>query len=117
MSGVINWLQGNTIFILTCALSGDPDYHPESIKTMAPLQQWVFRNPHEAVDAAETITSAINVRLVENEESELAQPEIWKELVEQSQDIIFAAQLKDVEGHLLYNLYITAFKKDGRKWI
>jgi hypothetical protein len=117
MSNVINYFLGNTIFILTLTERGDPDQHPQVVQDKSPLQQYIFNNPEDAIDAAQNVTAAIHQALLENEEAGV-DPEVrmLPKVVEQSQDILFAMELRDTEGDTLYRVYITAFRKQGREW-
>ena len=67
MSGVINYLKGNTIYIVTLSLHGDPSNHLDSIADgnidqhrKSPFQQWIFSNADAAVEAAQGIAAAVD---------------------------------------------------------
>ena len=114
MSGVINWLKGNTVYIVTLTLYGDPDGHLDTISEnnidehkKSPFQQWIFNSGEEAVEAAQAIAAAVDkstgqdlgITLKEN-------------IMGGSQDIILCVELYDKSDDTVqFRIYVTAFQK------
>jgi len=120
MSGVINWLKGNTVYIVTLTLYGDPDGHLDTISEnnidehkKSTFQQWIFNSGEEAVEAAQAIAAAVDkstgqdlgITLKEN-------------IMGGSQDIILCVELYDKSDDTVqFRIYVTAFQKQGREWL
>ena len=120
MSGVINWLKGNTVYIVTLTLYGDPDGHLDTISEnnidehkKSPFQQWIFNSGEEAVEAAQAIAAAVDkstgqdlgITLKEN-------------IMGGSQDILLCVELYDKSDDTVQlRIYVTAFQKQGREWL
>jgi len=120
MSGVINWLKGNTVYIVTLTLYGNPDGHLDTIAEnnidehkKSPFQQWIFNSGEEAVEAAQAIAAAVDkstgqdlgITLKEN-------------IMAGSQDIILCVELYDKSDDTVqFRIYVTAFQKQGREWL
>ena len=119
MSGVINWLKGNTIYIVTLTLSGDPDGHLDSISEnnldehkKAPFQQWIFNSGEEAVDAAQGIANAVN-KVVGQELGAT----VKEDIMNGSQDMLLCVELYDKSDDTSqFRIYVTAYQKQGREW-
>ena len=120
MSAVINWLKGNTVYIVTLTLYGDPEGHLDTLAEInvdehkkSPFQQWVFNSGEEAVEASKAITAAVikvsgqdlGVRIKEN-------------IINGSQDIVLCVELYDESDDTVQvRLYVTAYQKQGREWV
>ena len=120
MSGVINWLKGNTIYIVTLTLYGDPEGHLDTIAESnidehrkSPFQQWIFNSGEEAVEAAQAIAAAID----KTTGQELGIT-VKENIMSGSQDIVLCVELHDKSDDTVQmRLYVTAYQKQGREWL
>ena len=120
MSGVINWLKGNTVYIVTLTLYGDPDDHLDSIAESelsehrnSPFQQWIFNSGEEAIDAAQAIAAAVDKKI-----GQKLGVRLKEDIMKGSQDIILCVELYDESDDTVQmRLYVTAFQKQGREWV
>ena len=120
MSGIINWLKGNTVYIVTLTLYGNPDGHLDSISEFnmeehrkSPFQQWVFNSGEQAVEAAQAIAAALN----EHTDEDLG-IRVKENIMSSSQDIVLCVELYDESDDTVQmRLYVTAFQKQGREWL
>ena len=120
MSGVINWLKGNTVYIVTLTLYGDPDGHLDTISEnnidehkKSPFQQWIVNSGEEALDAAQAIAAA-----VDKSTGEELGIRIKENIMGGSQDIVLCVELYDKSDDTVQmRLYVTAFQKQGREWL
>ena len=119
MSGVINWLQGNKIFIVTLTLYGDPDGHLSGVAESnikdhqkSPFQQWIFNSGQEAVEAAQVIAAAVDKTTGQD-----LGVTVKEDIMEGSQDIILCVELYDTSDDTVQmRIYVTAFQKQGKGW-
>lgn len=120
MSGVINWLKGNTIYIVTLSLYGDPEGHLDSISEnnidehrKSPFQQWIFNSGEEAVEAAQAIAGAVDKSTGED-----LGITVKENIMGSSQDILLCVELYDKSDDTVqFRIYVTAFQKQGREWL
>ena len=120
MSGVINWLKGNTVYIVTLTLYGDPDGHLDTISEnnidehkKSPFQQWIFNSGEEAIDAAQAIAAAIDKKI-----GQKLGVRLKEDIMGGSQDIVLCVELYDKSDDTVQmRLYVTAFQKQGREWL
>ena len=120
MSGVINWLKGNTVYIVTLTLYGDPDGHLDTISEnnidehkKSPFQQWIFNSGEEAVEAAKAIAAA-----VEKSTGQDVGITLKENIMGGSQDILLCVELYDKSDDTVqFRIYVTAFQKQGREWL
>ncbi len=120
MSGVINYLKGNTIYIVTLSLHGDPSNHLDSIAEgnidqhrKSPFQQWIFSNADAAVEAAQGIAAAVDKSIGD----ELGVT-VKEDIMDGSQDILLCVELYDKsDDSPQFRIYVTAFQKHGREWL
>ena len=120
MSGVINWLKGNTIYIVTLTLYGDPDGHLDTIAESSieehrksPFQQWIFNSAEEAVEASQAIAAAIDKTTGQD-----LGIKVKEKIINGSQDIVLCVELYDKSDDTVQmRLYVTAFQKQGREWL
>tara|TARA_R110001592_G_scaffold320742_1_gene598954 strand:+ start:9865 stop:10227 length:363 start_codon:yes stop_codon:yes gene_type:complete len=120
MSGVINWLKGNTIYIVTLTLYGDPDGHLDSISEnnvdehkKSPFQQWIFNSGQEAIDAAQGIAAAVDESTGEDLGVKLKE-----NIMGSSQDILLCVELYDKSDDTVqFRIYVTAYQKQGKEWL
>ena len=120
MSGLINWLMGNEIHIVTLTLYGDPDAHLDTIAESnleehkkSPFQQWIFNSGPEAVEAAQVIAAAVNRSVGQD-----LGVSIKEDIMKGSQDILLCAELYDKSDDTVqFRIYVTAFQKQGKAWL
>ena len=120
MSGIINWLKGNTVYIVTLTLYGDPEGHLDTIAETnigehkkSPFQQWIFNSGEEAVDAAQAIAAAVDKTTGED-----LGVKVKENIMGGSQDILLCVELYDKSDDTVQmRLYVTAFQKHGREWV
>ena len=120
MSGVINYLRGNTVYIVTLTLYGDPDGHLDSISEnnidehkKSPFQQWIFNSGEEAVEAAQAIAGAVDKATGED-----LGITVKENIMGSSQDILLCVELYDKSDDTVqFRIYVTAFQKQGREWM
>ena len=113
MSEIINWLAGNTIFIVNYTRFGDPAGHIEDLNELSPFQQWIFRDVDEALEAAKQITVAIQEKC-KGTKLDIKRLE---DITKQSEDILLSLALIDESDDTVQaRIYITAYRKNGRVW-
>ena len=120
MSGVINWLKGNTIYIVTLSLYGDPAGHLDSISEnnldehkKSPFQQWIFNSGEEAVEAAQAIAAAVDKSTGQD-----LGVTVKEDIMKGSQDLLLCVELYDKSDDTSqFRIYVTAFQKQGKEWL
>ncbi len=122
MSGIINWLKQNRVYIVTLTLYGDPDYHMDIFKErdpvkeakLAPFQQWVFSDGESAKIASQGICEAVIKK--GSEVGKTIDLVVKEEVIENSSDVVLCVELK-CDGDTQYRLYVTAFSNKSGEWI
>ena len=113
MSEIINWLSGNTIFIVNYTRFGDLSGHIEDLNDLSPFQQWIFRDVDEALEAAKQITLAIQEKC-KGTKLDIKRLE---DITKQSEDMLLSLALIDESDDTVQaRIYITAYRKNGRVW-
>jgi len=120
MSGIINWLKGNTVYIVTLTLYGDPEGHLDTLSEASiaehknsPFQQWIFNSGEDAVEAAQAIAGAVDKKIGQD-----LGVSVKEDIMRGSQDILLCVELYDKSDDTAQmRIYVTAFQKQGREWL